>query len=52
MLPKIEFFLYFTNLVPVLSVQKNRGKIQKNDFCSIYPGHKSEILGGKKNQKN
>ena len=27
-------------------------KIQKNDFCSIYPGHKSEILGGKKNQKN
>ena len=23
----------------------------KNDFCAIYPGHKSEILGGKKNQK-
>ena len=51
-LPKIEFLLYFTNLVPVLSVQKNGEKNSKNDFCSIYPDHKSEILGGKKNQKN
>jgi hypothetical protein len=29
MLPKIEFLLYFTNLVPVLSVQKNGGKNSK-----------------------
>ena len=26
-------------------------KIQKNDFGAIYPGHKSEILGGKKSKK-
>jgi hypothetical protein len=32
--------------------RKKEKKIQKNDFCSIYPGHKKEILGGKKNQKN
>jgi hypothetical protein len=32
--------------------RKTEEKIKKNDFCSIYPGHKSEILGGKKNQKN
>jgi hypothetical protein len=29
MLPKIEFLLYFTNLVPVLSVQKNGEKNSK-----------------------
>jgi hypothetical protein len=29
MLPKIEFLLNFTNLVPVLSVQKNGGKNSK-----------------------
>ena len=29
MLPKIEFLLYITNLVPVLSVQKNGGKNSK-----------------------
>ena len=29
MLPKIEFLLYFTYLVPVLSVKKNGGKISK-----------------------
>ena len=26
-------------------------KIQKSDFFAIYPGHKSEILGGEKSQK-
>ena len=32
-------------------MQKNGGKIQKNDICTIYPGHKCEILGVEKNQK-
>ena len=32
-------------------MQKKWKKNQKSDFFAIYPGHKSEILGGKKSQK-
>jgi hypothetical protein len=53
LLPKIEIFTIFYELsTGTKCAEKRRKKIQKNDFCSIYPGHKSEILGGKKYQKN
>jgi hypothetical protein len=32
-------------------MQKKFKKIQKSDFFAIYPGHKSENLGGNKSKK-
>ena len=36
-------FSLFSHSVPLYQVQKNGEKIQKNDICAIYPGHKCKI---------
>ena len=42
-------FSLFVAFSPGISRAEKRRK--KFTFCAIYPGHKSEIIGGKKNQK-
>ena len=47
----MNFSLFVAFSTGISRAEKRRKKLKKNDFCAIYPGHKSEIIGGKKNQK-